>query len=131
MYQTPRLKRDLCLTNLYFGLSLSILRADESSSQSCKLTRAACNKLTREISRPIHTILVFDQINCESYHRKKLQSILTLDGSPSRINVCQHPFLTCCNLCTSSSFGFLSSLNHGLSYVIIDQSPFRIFYHTY
>ena len=32
-FQTPRVKCDLCLTNLDFGLSLSILGANESCSQ--------------------------------------------------------------------------------------------------
>ena len=63
--------------------------------------------------------------------RKQLQKILTLDGSPTLVNVCKRSLLTCCHLCTCSRFGLSPSPNHRLSYVTIDQSPYRQIYHTY
>ena len=36
VFKTPRVNCDLCLTNLDFGLSLSILRVNESCSQHAK-----------------------------------------------------------------------------------------------
>ena len=52
-------------------------------------------------------------------------------SNPTAINVCKRRLMTCCHLCTCSSFGLSSSPNHRLSCVIIDQSPYRKFYHTY
>ena len=52
-------------------------------------------------------------------------------SNPTAINVCKRRLMTCCHLCTSSRFGLSSSPNHRLSCVIIDQSQYRKFYHTY
>ena len=45
-------------------------------------------------------------------------------SNPTAINVCKR------HLCTFSRLGLSSSPNHRLSCVIIDQSPYREFYHT-
>ena len=100
VFQTPCVKCDLCLTNLDFGWSLSILRANKSSSQ----------------------------------HANKRNFSIKLEGNcsnPTAINVCKRRLMTCCRLCTCSRFGLSSSPNHRLSCIIIDQLPYREFYHTY
>ena len=51
-------------------------------------------------------------------------------SNPTAINVCKRRLMTC-HLCTCSRFGLSSSPNHRLSCVIIYQSPYREFYHTY
>ena len=51
-------------------------------------------------------------------------------SNPTAINVCKRRLLTCCHLCTCSCFGLSSSPNHYFTCVIIDQSPYREFYHT-
>ena len=52
-------------------------------------------------------------------------------SNPTAINICKRRLLTCCYLCTCSRSGLSSSPNHRLSCVIIDQSQYRKFYHTY
>ena len=104
-----------------------VLRVD-CVCQSCERTRAARNTLTRGISRPIRTILV---------HLRKfrlldfLKSIKLEENcsNPTASNICKRRLMTCCHLCTCSRFGLSSSSNHRC--VIIDQSPYREFYHTY
>ena len=127
VFQTPRVKCDLCLTNLDFGLSLStvsILRANESCSQHANKRNLWTNTYYS----------CFWSYQLRKFRLLDLVKSIKLKGNcsnPTAINVCQRRLLTCCHLCTCSRFGLSSSPNHCLSCVIIDQSPYREIYHTY